>query len=57
LIDGRGIPADVLARGARHGHWGLTGMRESARLAGGELRIDSSASGISMTVWVPATAA
>ena len=55
--DGRGIPADVLERGARHGHWGLPGMRESARLAGGELRIDSSASGTRMTVCVPATAA
>jgi len=55
--DGRGIPADVLARGARHGHWGLPGMHESARLAGGELRVDSSAAGTSITIRVPATRA
>jgi signal transduction histidine kinase len=28
--DGRGIPDDVLAAGARAGHWGLAGMRERA---------------------------
>jgi signal transduction histidine kinase/ligand-binding sensor domain-containing protein len=54
--DGRGIPAEVLARGARDGHWGLPGMRESARLAGGELRIDSSAAGTRLTICVPAAA-
>jgi signal transduction histidine kinase len=54
--DGRGIPAEVLARGARDGHWGLPGMRESARLAGGELRIDSSAAGTRLTISVPAAA-
>jgi signal transduction histidine kinase len=51
-----GIPAEVLARGARDGHWGLPGMRESARLAGGELRIDSSAAGTRLTISVPAAA-
>jgi len=28
--DGRGIAPDVLARGARPGHWGIPGMRERA---------------------------
>lgn len=55
--DGRGVPDDVLQRGARNGHWGLTGMRESARLAGGELRIDSSAAGTSVAVCVPVAVA
>lgn len=33
--DGRGVPDDVLKRGARHGHWGLTGCaRAHAWLAG-----------------------
>lgn len=55
--DGGGIPAEVLARGARSGHWGLPGMHERARLAGGELHIDSSAAGTSVTVCVPVKAA
>ncbi|WP_312517914.1 ATP-binding protein [Massilia sp.] len=55
--DGCGVPDEVLERGARHGHWGLTGMRESARLAGGELRIDSSVAGTSIAVCVPAAVA
>jgi len=55
--DGRGIPTEVFARGARNGRWGLPGMRERARLAGGELQIDSCAAGTSITVSIPATAA
>ncbi|HYG07066.1 MAG TPA: two-component regulator propeller domain-containing protein [Stenotrophomonas sp.] len=41
--DGRGISADVLARGTREGHWGLTGMRERARLLGARLSVRSRA--------------
>jgi len=40
--DGRGIQQLVLERG-REGHWGLTGMRERAERAGGELHVRSSA--------------
>lgn len=51
--DGCGIPAEVLASGARAGHWGLPGMRERARLANAELVIDSSARGTSVSVHAP----
>jgi ligand-binding sensor domain-containing protein/signal transduction histidine kinase len=37
--DGRGIPSDVLSGGGREGHYGLPGMRERAKLAGGKLTI------------------
>lgn len=39
--DGCGIPAELLARGNRDGHWGLTGMRERARLLGATLSVTS----------------
>jgi len=48
--DGQGIPPDILARGARQGHWGLPGMRERARLAGGALTITSTARGTTVSV-------
>jgi signal transduction histidine kinase len=48
--DGQGIPPDILARGARQGHWGLPGMRERARLAGGALTIASTARGTTVSV-------
>jgi signal transduction histidine kinase len=35
--DGKGIPSDVLS--GREGHYGLRGMRERAKLVGGELTI------------------
>jgi signal transduction histidine kinase len=38
--DGRGIDAQVLARGARPGHWGLTGMRERLSAVGGEMTLN-----------------
>jgi signal transduction histidine kinase/ligand-binding sensor domain-containing protein len=37
--DGLGIDETVLAAGGRHGHWGLTGMRERALGIGGKLDI------------------
>jgi signal transduction histidine kinase/ligand-binding sensor domain-containing protein len=40
--DGLGIDDAVLDAGGRHGHWGLTGMRERAQGIGGKLDIWSS---------------
>ena len=40
--DGQGIDQQTLAAGAREGHFGLTGMRERAALAGGKLTVWSS---------------
>ena len=39
--DGCGIDRQLLARGNRQGHWGLTGMRERAALLGGRLAVKS----------------
>ena len=39
--DGVGVPDEVKARGGRPGHWGLSGMRERAELAGVAYRLDS----------------
>lgn len=39
--DGIGIPAAVLARGGRAGHWGLRGMAERAASFGGRLSVHS----------------
>ena len=55
--DGGGIAPEVLASGARQGHWGLPGMRERARLAGGTLDIDSSPAGTTVRVCIPVTTA
>ncbi|AWL07222.1 ATP-binding protein [Massilia oculi] len=55
--DGQGIPPDILARGGREGHWGLPGMRERARLAGGVLNIDSTPAGTVVSVRIPVTTA
>jgi signal transduction histidine kinase len=37
--DGKGIPADVHSGDGRKGHYGLSGMRERAKLVGGKLTI------------------
>ena len=55
--DGRGIEAAVLAKGGRDGHWGLTGMKERARVVKGTLRIGSDAAGTVVTLRVPRAAA
>lgn len=39
--DGKGIPPEVLSSGGRQGHFGLSGMRERAQLAGGTLVLQS----------------
>jgi signal transduction histidine kinase len=39
--DGCGIEAELLASGNLDGHWGLTGMRERARLLGATLSVTS----------------
>jgi signal transduction histidine kinase len=55
--NGRGIDAAVLAQGGRDGHWGLTGMRERARVVKGTLRVESAAAGTVVTLRVPGKAA
>jgi signal transduction histidine kinase len=37
--NGKGIDRKVLAAGARHGHWGLPGVRERAKRIGAELKL------------------
>ncbi|MBI5270624.1 MAG: hypothetical protein HY856_13210 [Burkholderiales bacterium] len=41
--DGKGIEPEVLRLGSRPGHFGLSGMRERAELAGGTLQLRSAA--------------
>ncbi len=56
--NGRGIGADVLAAGARPGHWGLVGMRERARRMGAQLDLWSRAgAGTEVELSVPAAIA
>jgi signal transduction histidine kinase/sugar lactone lactonase YvrE len=43
--DGVGVPDDVQDRGGRPGHWGLSGMRERADLAGVSYRLTSQVGG------------
>lgn len=53
--DGVGLPADVLERGNKPGHFGLVGMRERAERIGGTFAIDSRpGSGCTVTVTLPA---
>jgi len=39
--DGKGIEPEVLSRGEKQGHFGLSGMRERAEVAGGKLTVRS----------------
>jgi signal transduction histidine kinase len=56
--DGSGIPAEVLRRGGRTGHFGLTGMRERAERIGANLVVSSRAEGgTQVAVSVPANLA
>src|SRR6202008_908201 len=41
LDDGKGIDPKVLDGGAREGHYGLPGMKERAKIAGGKLTVRS----------------
>jgi len=43
--DGKGIEPEVLSRGEKHGHFGLGGMHERAKVAGGQLAIQSAPGG------------
>lgn len=40
--DGKGIDPEVLRKGEKEGHFGLSGMRERAQLVGGKLTVRSS---------------
>ena len=56
--DGKGINSDVLARGGRVGHWGLSGMRERADRLGADLELWSEVgAGTEVQLSVPASIA
>jgi signal transduction histidine kinase len=56
--DGKGIPADVLSGDGRKGHYGLSGMRERAKLIGGKLTIWTELdSGTEIELTIPGTRA
>ncbi len=56
--DGIGISAEILRGAGRPGHYGLDGMRERARLAGGKLAIWSELnSGTEIELTIPASTA
>ena len=56
--DGKGIDPGVLEQGHALGHWGLRGMRERARLVGGNLDVWSEVnSGTEIELTVPAASA
>jgi signal transduction histidine kinase/ligand-binding sensor domain-containing protein len=56
--DGKGIDPGLLNRGGRAGHFGLHGMRERAKLAGGELAVWSELdSGTEIELTIPASSA
>ena len=58
LDDGKGIDQKVLDGGGREGHFGLTGMRERAKLAGGKLAVWSKLdSGTEVELTIPASRA
>lgn len=53
--DGRGIDPDVLDQGHAPGHWGLRGMRERAKLLGGNFEVWSQVgSGSEVELTIPA---
>jgi signal transduction histidine kinase len=56
--DGKGIAQEVIEGHGRTGHWGLHGMRERARIIGGNLEVWSSAqSGTEIELTIPASVA
>jgi len=56
--DGKGIARDVIEDDGRTGHWGLHGMRERAKIIGGNLEVWSSAqSGTEVELTIPARVA
>jgi len=56
--DGKGIDAKVLGAGGREGHYGLPGIQERAKLAGGKLVVRSGpGSGTEIELTIPASLA
>src|SRR6185503_2381874 len=56
--DGKGIEPKLIARSGRDGHYGLPGMRERAKLAGGKLAVLSEVdSGTEIKLTIPASLA
>lgn len=56
--DGKGIAPDIVQDNERPGHWGLHGMRERAKLIGGNLEVWSSVeSGTEVELTIPARSA
>lgn len=56
--NGIGLPDDVVSKGGRDGHYGLTGMRERAQRVGGVLSVSTQKGiGTQIRVSVPAKAA
>jgi signal transduction histidine kinase/ligand-binding sensor domain-containing protein len=56
--DGQGIDPEILDRGAREGHWGLSGMRERAEAIGGRLDVWSApGAGTQIELGIPAARA
>jgi signal transduction histidine kinase len=56
--DGKGLNSEVLARGGRVGHWGLSGMRERADKLGAQLELWSEVdAGTEVQLSVPASIA
>ena len=56
--DGQGIDPEILDRGAREGHWGLSGMRERAESIGGRLEVSSAlGAGTHIELGIPAARA
>jgi signal transduction histidine kinase len=55
--DGRGTSATEIERAGASGHWGIQGMRERAREAGGRLDIESRpGGGTRVTITIPLAA-
>jgi signal transduction histidine kinase len=56
--DGRGIEPEILEKGGREGHWGLSGMRERAQKIAGQLEFRSQpGTGTEVQLTVPAKTA
>jgi signal transduction histidine kinase len=56
--DGKGIDPEIFDRGGRHGHWGLSGMRERAESIGGRLDVWSARGmGTQIVLRIPAARA
>ena len=56
--DGKGIDPTFLVQGSRPGHWGLSGVRERAKLIGARLEIWSEAAkGTEVELIIPSSAA